>query len=52
MSSCEDTMLNNMVDDHVYLLNPGINEAQVFNFEKAIAEVIVVKSGVDNVLQN
>ncbi len=46
MSSCEDTMLNNMVDDHVYLLNPGINEAQVFNFEKAIAEVIVVKSGV------
>jgi len=45
-SSCEDTMLNNMVDDRVYLLKPGLNEIQVYNFEKAIAQVVVVKSGV------
>lgn len=46
MSSCEDTMLNNMVDDNLYLLKTGINETQVFNFEKAVAELVVVKSGV------
>ncbi|WP_197091438.1 DUF1735 domain-containing protein [Sphingobacterium endophyticum] len=45
-SSCEDTMLNNMVDDRVYLLKPGLNEVQVYNFDRAIAEVVVVKSGV------
>ena len=46
LSSCEDTLLNNMVDDRVYLLKPGLNEVQVYNIDRAIAEVIVMKSGV------
>ncbi len=45
-SSCEDTMLNNMVEDRVYLLKPGLHEVQVYNFESALAEVVVVKSGI------
>ncbi|MVZ64608.1 DUF1735 domain-containing protein [Sphingobacterium sp. DK4209] len=44
--ACEDTLLNNMVDDRVYLLKSGLNETQVYNFDQATAKVIVVKSGV------
>lgn len=44
--SCEDTMLNNMVDDEIYLLEEGLNEVDVFNFEQPSISVHVIKSGV------
>src|SRR5690606_35845635 len=43
--SCEDTMLNNMVGDEVYLLDEGLNEVNVFNFEQPNISIHVVKSG-------
>ncbi|MEC3879462.1 DUF1735 domain-containing protein [Parapedobacter sp. 10938] len=43
--SCEDTMLNNMVDDEVYLLDEGLNEVNIFNFEQPIIPIHVIKSG-------
>ena len=44
--SCEDTMLNNMVNDKVYLLNEEIDEVNVFNFEQPVIPIHVMKSGV------
>lgn len=44
--SCEDTMLNNMVDDEVYLLKEGLNEVNIFNFEHPSIPINVIKSGV------
>lgn len=44
--SCEDTMLNNMVDDRVYLLKEGVNEVNVFNVGRPTIPVKVIKSGV------
>lgn len=39
-------MLNNMVDDEIYLLEEGLKEIHVFNFEKPSIPVHVIKSGV------
>ena len=44
--SCEDTMLNNMVDDQVYLLKEGVDDVTVFNVGQPVIPVHVMKSGV------
>ncbi|MGV3760881.1 DUF1735 domain-containing protein [Parapedobacter sp.] len=38
-------MLNNMVNDEVYLLKEGLNEVNVFNFEQPSIPIHVIKSG-------
>lgn len=44
--SCEDTMMNNMVDDKVYLLHQGLNEVDVINSQNPNIALEVIKSGV------
>ena len=45
-ASCEDYRMHNMVDDTVYLVKPGLNEAQVFNWGDFDYELPVIKSGI------
>lgn len=42
---CEDNRMNDMVDDKVYLLNPGLNEQSVFNWPGYTYNLYVIKSG-------
>lgn len=46
LAGCEDTMLNNMVEDKVYLLKEGVQSVNVYNVDQPIIPIEVVKSGV------
>ncbi len=43
--ACENTMLNNMVDDRVYLLKEDLQSVTVFNSNEPIIAIDIVKSG-------
>lgn len=45
MFACKDTRMNYMVDDKVYLLNPGLNETTIFNWGDFTYNLYVIKSG-------
>lgn len=45
-SSCEKDLLKDMVEDKVYLLKEGLQTVDVYNFEKAILPIPVIKGGV------
>jgi len=41
----EDSRMHNMVDDSIYVLNPGLNEVDVFNWGNYDYNFVVIKSG-------
>lgn len=43
--SCEDSLLDNMVKDKVYLLQKGVHPAEIMDFDEAIYPLYVFKSG-------
>lgn len=46
LGACEKTLLNNMVDDRVYLSKPGLQQVNLYNFSQPVLELTVIKSGV------
>jgi len=46
LTACEDTMLNNMVEDRVYLLKVDLQLINVYNANEPIIPIDVVKSGI------
>lgn len=44
-TACEDNRMNDMEDDKIYLLNPGLNEQTIFNWPGYTYKLGVIKSG-------
>ncbi len=44
--ACEDSRMDKMVEDKVYLLKPGINEIDAFLWEDYTYDLMVIKSGI------
>lgn len=44
-TACEDNRMNYMVDDEIYLLNPGFNETNIFNWGDFTYNLYVIKGG-------
>lgn len=44
-TACEDNRMNYMVDDQIYLLNPGFNETDIFNWGDFTYNLYVIKGG-------
>lgn len=44
-AGCEDSRMNNMAEDKVYLVKPGLNQQEVFTWADFTYELFVIKSG-------
>lgn len=44
-SACEDSLMHNMVDDQVYVLEPGFHNEEMANWDNFTYDLFVIKSG-------